>query len=34
MPAELNSQIITSELQETLQAQYRLDWDGVHGYTH
>jgi uncharacterized protein len=34
MPNELDSEIITPELLETLRAQYRLNWDGVHGYTH
>jgi uncharacterized protein len=34
MPNELDSDLITPELLETLRAQYRLDWDGVHGYAH
>lgn len=34
MPAEFTSKIITPELLQTLRAQYRLDWDGIHGYAH
>jgi len=34
MPNELDSEIITPELLQTLRAQYRLNWDGVHGYAH
>ena len=34
MPPELDSEIITPELLQTLRAQYRLNWDGVHGYAH
>jgi uncharacterized protein len=34
MPAQLDSQIITPELLRTLRHEYRLNWDGVHGYSH
>jgi len=34
MPTEFTSDIITPELLQTLRAQYRLNWDGVHGYAH
>jgi uncharacterized protein len=34
MPAGFTSEIITPELLQALRAQYRLNWDGVHGYAH
>lgn len=34
MPPELDSEIITPELLQTLRQEYRLDWHGVHGYAH
>lgn len=34
MPPELDSEIITPELLQTLRREYRLDWHGVHGYAH
>jgi uncharacterized protein len=34
MPSELDSEIITPELLQTLRQEYRLNWDGVHGIAH
>ena len=34
MPAGFASEIITPDLLQTLRREYRLDWDGVHGYAH
>ncbi len=34
MPPELDSDIITPALLQTLRQEYRLDWHGVHGYAH
>lgn len=34
MPQQLDSEIITPELLQILRREYRLEWDGVHGYAH
>lgn len=34
MPPDLDSHIVTPELLQTLRREYRLNWDGVHGYAH
>jgi uncharacterized protein len=34
MPPELDSEIITPDLLQTLRQEYRLNWDGVHGIAH